>query len=122
MNKEDSQFNQDAVTITQTGSNIIISGHLSDLRTFSSTNPSQGSAKWVGIDLGTNLSTIEGATWNGSPLTADDVAESASVGLGVGHIIFWGRADSLALSPKTITIGAEGYESAAITVSFVEAD
>lgn len=120
MNKEQSQANQDAVTVSQSGNDIVISGSLSALNSFASTNPGQGSAKWVGIDLGTNLSSIEGATWNGSALTADDVAEAASVGLGAGHIIFWGRADSLALTPKTITIGKDGYEDAVITVSFVE--
>ena len=120
MNKEQSQANQDAVTVSQSGNEIVISGSLEALNSFSSTNPSQGSAKWVGIDLGLNLSSIVGATWNGSALTEDDVAEAASVGLGDGHIIYWGRADSLALAPKTITIGAEGYESAEITVSFVE--
>lgn len=109
------------MTVSQNGNEIVISGSLDALNSFSSTNPSQGSAKWVGIDLGTNLSSIEGATWNGSALTADDVAEAASVGLGDGHIIFWGRADSLALAPKQITIGAEGYESVTIKVSFENA-
>ena len=106
------------MTVSQDGNNIVIRGSLDALNSFSSTNPNQGSAKWVGIDLGTNLSSIEGATWNGSALSADDVAEAASIGLGAGHIIFWGRADSLALAPKEITIGAEGYESVTIKVSF----
>ena len=88
------------------------------LNSFASTNAAQGSGKWIGLDLGTNLSTIEGATWDGSPLTADDVAEAASVGLGAGHIIFWGKAANL-LTGRTITIGADGYESAEITVKFV---
>ena len=109
------------MTVSQDGNNIVITGSLNALNTFASTNPNQGSAKWVGIDLGTNLSTIEGATWNGSTLTADDVAEAASVGLGAGHIIFWGRADSLVLSPRTITIGAPDREDVAITISFVDA-
>ena len=81
------------MTVSQSGNNIVISGSLSALNSFA---------------------------WNGSALTADDVAEAASVGLGAGHIIFWGRADSLALTPKTITIGKDGYEDAVITVSFVE--
>lgn len=106
------------MTVLQDGNNIVIRGSLDALNSFNSTNPSQGSAKWIGLDLGTNLNSIEGATWNGSALTADDVAEAASVGLGNGHIIFWGRADSLALTPKQITIGAEGYESVTIKVSF----
>jgi len=92
---------------------------LATLNSFTSTNPSQGSAKWIGIDIGTDTDDITKLTWNGSALTADDVAEAASVGLGAGHIIFWCRADSIALTPKTITIGGEGYESVTIKVSFV---
>lgn len=88
------------------------------MNSFASTNAAQGSGKWIGLDLGTNLSSIEGATWNGSALTADDVAEAASVGLGAGHIVFWGKAANL-MAGKTVTISAEGYESAEITIKFV---
>ena len=88
------------------------------MNSFASTNAAQGSGKWIGLDLGTNLSSIEGATWNGSALTADDVVEAASVGLGTGHIVFWGKAANL-MAGKTVTIGAEGYESAEIIIKFV---
>ena len=108
------------MTVSQDGNNIVISGSLDALNSFASTNPSQGTAKWIGLDLGTNLSSIEGATWNGSALSADDVAEATSVGLGAGHIVFWAKADQIVSAPREITIGAEGYESATIKVSFVE--
>ena len=108
------------MTVSQDGNNIVIRGSLDALNSFASTNASQGSAKWIGLDLGTNLSSIEGATWNGSALSADDVAEAASVGLGTGHIVFWAKADQIVSTPREITIGAEGYESATIKVSFVE--
>ena len=61
------------------------------------------------------------ATWNGHPLTEDDVAEAASVGLGAGHIIFWAKAEAIAETPKTITIGAPDKEDVTITVSFEDA-
>ena len=59
------------------------------MKTFASTNEAQGSAKWIGLDIATDLETIVGATWNGSELTQADVDEAASVGLGAGHIVFW---------------------------------
>lgn len=119
MNKEQSQANQDAVTVSQSGSDIVISGNLDALNSFASTNAAQGEGKWIGLDLGTNLSTIVGATWNGSAMTANDVIEAASVGLGNGHIIFWTKAEVIAETPRVITIGADGYDSATINVSFV---
>lgn len=116
-NKEQSQANQDAVTVSQDGNNIVIRGSLDALNSFASTNPAQGSAKWIGLDLGTNADDITELTWNGGALTADDVAEAASVGLGAGHIIFWAKAEQL---PRTIKIGGEGYTETEFTVSFVE--
>lgn len=88
------------------------------MNSFTSTNAAQGSGKWIGIDIGTNLSSIEGAKWNGSALTADDVAEAASVGLGAGHIVFWGKAANLMVK-KTVTISADGYEDAVVNIKFV---
>lgn len=115
VNKTQSQANQDAVTVSQSGNKITISGNLETLNSFASTNAAQGSGKWIGLDLNTGLDSIVGATWNGYALTEDDVAEAASVGLGAGHIIFWAKAEQL---PRTITIGANGKEDAVITVSF----
>ena len=119
-NRVQSQANQDAVRVSKSGSNITIRGNLSALNSFASTNPSQGSGKWIGLDLGTNLDSIVGATWNGSALTASDVEEAASVGLAAGHIIFWVKAESIVETPRTIVIGADGYDSVTVTVSFVD--
>ena len=52
-------------------------------------------------------------------MTASDVIEAASVGLGNGHIVFWTKAEAIAETPRVITIGADGYDSATINVSFV---
>ena len=112
-NKTQSQANQDAVTVTQNGNTITITGSLDALNSFASTNPAQGSGKWIGLDLNTGLDTIVGSTWGDSyELTQDDVDEAASVGLGAGHIIFWTKAEDL---PKTIKVNGESY-----TVEFVE--
>lgn len=112
-NKTESQANQDAVTVSQNGNTITITGSLDALNSFASTNPAQGSGKWIGLDLNTGLDTIVGAIWGDSyELTQEDVDEAASVGLGAGHIIFWTKAEDL---PKTIKINSKSY-----TVEFVE--
>ena len=119
INKVNSQANQDNIEIVQNGSNAIVIGHIDALNRFESTNPNQGEAKWIGIDIGVNVNDITELTWNGSALTADDVAEAASLGLGDGHIIFWAKAEQL---PRVIRIGREGYGEAEIKVSFVETE
>ncbi len=112
-NKTESQANQDAVTVSQNGNTITITGSLNALNSFASTNPAQGSGKWIGLDLNTGLDTIVGATWGDSyELTQADADEAASVGLGAGHIIFWTKAEDL---PKTIKVNGKSY-----TVEFVE--
>jgi hypothetical protein len=120
VNEAESQANQDAVGILQNGNKVVVVGKLAELNTFASTNPNQGSAAWVGIDLATNLDSIVGATWNGYELTQDDVDEAASVNLDAGHIIFWAKADDIGSNPRSITIGAEGYADATLEVTFAE--
>lgn len=118
VNRAESQANQDAITVVQNGTNVTVKGNLASLNSFASTNPNQGTAKWIALDIETKAESITSVTWNGSALTADDVAESASVGLAQNHIIFWAKAEAL---PRTINIASEGFESAALVVSFEEA-
>lgn len=95
-----------------------MSGDLEALNSFASTDANQGTGKWIGIDINTGLDTIEGAKWDSYTLTAADVAEAASVGLGAGHIIFWAKAENLKANPRTVTISKTGSTSVTITVSF----
>lgn len=118
VNKEASQANQDAISVEQNGASVVVKGSLDALNTFASTNPSQGEGKWIGLDIETKANSIVDVKWNGSQLSAEDVIESASVGLAQNHIIFWAKAEAL---PRTITLSSEGFEDAQLVVSFEEA-
>lgn len=108
VNKEASQANQDAVTVSQEGNVITVSGDLANLNTFASTDPNQGSGKWIGLDIDTGLDTIVGSIWGDSyELTQADADDAASVGLGAGHLVFWAKAEDL---PRTIKINGESFE------------
>lgn len=111
--------NQAAVTVSQVGNEITISGNLSELNEFASSVQAQGSHKWVALDINTGLKSIVGATWDGSELTQDDADEAAGLGLPRGHIIFWAKADALGTA-REITIGAEGKEPCVFSVKFVD--
>ena len=119
VNKEASQANQDAIEVVNSDNEIFVVGHLADLNSFASTNPAQGEAKWIGLDIATNVDDITKLTWNGYALSADDVAEAASVGLEAGHIIFWAKAEQL---PKVIRIARENYGEVELKISFADAD
>ena len=57
--------NNGAVAVEQSGNSIVVKGKLADLVEFPSSVAAQGTHKWIGLDIATNLETIEGATWNG---------------------------------------------------------
>ena len=114
-------FNNGAVVVEQSGDAVVIEGKLADLHEFASSDANQGSAKWIGLDIATDLDTIVGATWGGSyTMTAADAEEAAGLGLGDGHIVFWVKAEQLANAPYSISIGAEGKEPAQLSVAFEE--
>jgi len=111
---EDSAFNQAAVTVTRDGSTITITGSLDELKSFASTNPNQGSGKWLALDMDTGLDTIVGVKWGDSYLMDEsDVADANSVGLPAGHFVFWLKAEDL---PRTIKVNDEEF-----SIVFVEA-
>lgn len=106
-NKTQSQANQDAVTVTQSGNTITISGSMNSLNSYASTNPQQGSGKWIGLDMNSGLDSIVGVKWGDSyTMDESDVAEANSVNLPAGHFIFWVKAEDL---PRTIKVNDVEY-------------
>lgn len=120
-NEEDSIYNQEQITVVQKGTNIIVYNTGEELRTYNSTNSSQGTGKWIGFDIDTKKASLidpeDPTVWGDTQtLTADDVAESASVGLADGHIIFWAKAENLAVSGGT-TIKIDDIE---LTITYTD--
>ena len=116
-NEDDCIYNLAQVTAVQSGTNVIVYRTGDALREYTSTDPAQGSGKWIGFDIDTGAESIVDMTWGSSyTLTSDDVAEAASVGLGAGHIIFWAKAESLAAAGGQ-TIKVDGVE---LTVTYVD--
>ena len=117
-----SQRNQDKLALKMSGDLLLMSS-TDELESYPSTNEAQGSGAWVALDIDTGLETIEGAIWGEDyVLNADDVAEAASVGLGAGHIIFWVKADVVAIATRTIKVTADGYKPTQMRVSYTGVD
>ena len=99
-----SQQNQNNIEVTFNGTDLVtIKGNLNELNTFASTNQSQGSAKWIGLDIEARYP-ITTLKYGGYQLTDDDVAESATLGLNNFHIVLWLKAENVANNPITITL------------------
>ncbi len=87
-----------------------------DLAEYASSNPAQGTYKWVGMEITTGLSDITAVKYNGYQLTAEDAAESASVGSSEGDIVMWLKVDEILHTPKVFTLWSSGYPKATFTV------
>jgi hypothetical protein len=87
-----------------------------DLAEYASSTPAQGTHKWVGMEITTGLSDITAVKYNGYQLTAEDAAESASVGSSAGDIVMWLKADEILHTPKVFTLWASGCPKVTFTV------
>ena len=117
-NKEKSQANQNKLVVSNSDNtiNVKVSGGVDSLNTFASTNPSQGSCKWIALDINTGESDITKVTYNGTALTQDDVDEASSVNLPAGHFVLWLKAEVVKATPRVITLGTEGKEDTKVII------
>lgn len=99
---------------------ITIEADVDDLKTYASSNPAQGSAKWVGLVIDTNEDSIIGISFDGYPLTQADVEEAASIGIGAGKFVLWLKAEDLVVEARTFTLSEEGKEDTEVTVELVD--
>lgn len=120
--------NQDAVTVTQSGDTVTVTGDLSALQESESSNPSQGTAKWVALVVNTGKSyTSADIYYNGEKLPASEFTEAQDLGLsGSSNIILWIKAEVVAETPKVIKLLAKEKDSdtiikteTTITINFV---
>lgn len=118
----DSRANQAAVKgISYANGVATIDVVVDDLIAYASSDPNQGTHKWIGLDVDSSLNTIVGLVYNGSyTMNQTDVDEAATVALGAGHFVLWVKADELVETPKTITLGKRGYNTATIQIRVSE--
>ena len=113
--------NQSKVTGIAIENNIItVSVLVKDLVTFPSSNPAQGTHKWVGMLITTGLTDITAVKYNGSQLTAADATEATTVGGSAGDIVMWLKCDEIINTPKVFTLWSTGYPEETFTVVITE--
>ena len=113
--------NQSKVTGIAIENNIItVSVLVKDLVAFPSSNPAQGTHKWVGMLITTGLADITTVKYNGSQLTAADATEAATVGGSAGDIVMWLKCDEIVNIPKAFTLWSTGYPEETFTVVITE--
>lgn len=118
--------NQNKTTVTMSGNTMAVkvSGGTASLNKWTSSDPGQatlGDQPWIALDIDTGIDDITKLKYNGSALTATDVAEAAAWGLGDGHIILWIRAGYVKSNPKTVTLSGEGFDDVTFTITVADA-
>jgi hypothetical protein len=109
--------NNEKASVSLANNVIFVTADVDNLEESESSAPGQGTHKWIGLGIGTGLSSVTLAKYNGSPLTDADAAEAESVGLDQpGEFVLYIRADEVVDTPKEITLDAEGYPEAVITI------
>ena len=110
--------NQAAVSSVSLADDVItVAVDLDALVAFPSSNPAQGTHKWVGIAITTGQPNITAVKYNGSQLTSDDVAEATSCGCSAGTVVMWLKCDELTEAQKKFTLWASGYGTATFYVA-----
>ena len=118
---EEMTTNQGKVSAVTIVNNVIsIAVDVEELVPFSSSNPAQGTHKWVGILISTGLTDITATKYNGFLLSEADATEAASVGGTAGDIVMWLKCDEIATASKTFTLWTSGYAETVFTVVITE--
>lgn len=99
---------------------ITVAASVSELIAFPSSNPAQGTHKWVGMLITTGLADITSVKYNGFQLTAADATEATTVGGSAGDIVMWLKCDEIINTPKVFTLWTSGYPEATFTVVITE--
>ena len=126
--RADRQYNTDKISSVAEEDGVItitLSCKVSELKDFDG-GGNWGVHKWLGIGIGVGINPITGLKYNGTSLSAEDVAEATQVGLSAGYFVRWVAADlvlagndSLA-SKDTFTLWANGYGTVKYTIRIVE--
>lgn len=99
---------------------ITVTADVAELEESEIAEESQDAHKWLGLGIGTGLSDLTLAKYNGEPLTEEDATKAASVGLNQpGEFLLYIRAEEIAEKPVIITLKADGYSEASITITLV---
>lgn len=118
---EDMSANQSKVEFVTIEDNIItVTAPVDELLAYPSSNPAQGTHKWVGMLITTGLPDITAVKYNGSQLTAADATEAAAVGGSAGDIVMWLKCDEIINTAKVFTLWASGYPEATFTIVITE--
>lgn len=114
---EEAIANLRKVSVKQEGNVVTITGHLNELAKFESSDPSQGSHKWIALVVDTGVEDFDGVEYYTDKeaiipqklyeMLDDILADNISVGVdekgstSTSKVVLWVKADEITANPKT---------------------
>ena len=114
--------NNAKAAVSLTDNVITITADLRELSESASSVPSQGTHKWLCLEIGTGLASITSVKYNGEALTNDDVSEADACGCNTGAFVLYIKAEAVAEEGKQFTLKADGYTETTVSVVIVSPD
>lgn len=87
---------------------------------FPSSDVSQGTHKWLALEVNTGITPITDVTYNGHALTEQDIADAVATGCSDKSFVLYIKADEVVDTPKTFTLGTTDREDITITIKIRE--
>ena len=109
-------------SVTLTDCVITVTVDVNELTESASSDPNQGTHKWVALEIGTGISDITGVKLNGAALTEQDVNDAQATGCASGSFVLYIRTEEAAESPVAFTLWADGYGETSLTVQVAAPD
>ena len=93
---------------------------LSDLTAFASSDPDQGTHKWLALEVKTGITPLTNVKYGNSALTAQDIADAKATGCSADAFVLYIRAEEVAVTDKTFTLKTNGNDDVTVTIKVVE--
>lgn len=111
--------NKEKASVSLVDGIITVTVDVDELTESASSEPSQGTHKWLALEIGTGINDITEVKYNGSPLTAQDVSDAQATGCATGSFVLYIKTEEVAETPKAIALSADGYGETSLTIQVV---
>ena len=110
------------VSVSYEDNTIEVVVPVDELIAYPSSDPAQGTHKWLGLEIKTGVASIVGVKFNDYEFTGDDASEATSVGCQTGSFVLYIKAEDIVETPRVFTLSKAGYETATITIKVTDTD
>ena len=111
--------NKEKASVSLEDGVVTVTVDVDELTESASSEPSQGTHKWLALEIGTGINDITEVKYNGSALTDQDVSDAQATGCATGSFVLYIKTEEVAETPKTITLSADGYGETSLTIQVV---